>query len=74
MKYSLILDDPLVAVANAILVAMMQAWDWDANIPRMIVHASLAVFTVVGICPRISLDRDVRRKLRTVWSLATHDA
>jgi hypothetical protein len=52
----------------------MQARDWDANIPSMAAHASFADATVVGIYLRISLDSEERRKLRTVWSFATHDS
>jgi hypothetical protein len=64
----------LDVVASAIRVLIMRARDWDANIPSMAAHASFADATVVGICPRIFLDSKERRKLRTIWSFATHDS
>jgi hypothetical protein len=66
MKYPLIVDAPFDAIASAIHVLMMQAWDWDVNIPSMAAHTSFIDATVVGTCPSISLDRDDRRKLRTM--------
>ena len=47
MKYSLTDEEPLDAVASAILVLMMRALDYDACSASMAAHASAAVVTDV---------------------------
>lgn len=43
VKYSLIDDDPLNVVANAILVVMTRVRDWEVWSPSMAAHAAEAV-------------------------------
>jgi hypothetical protein len=63
-------DPPLVAVMSAIRVLMTRAREAEACITLIAAHASFADRTVVGIWPSVSLDRELSRKLRTVWSFA----
>jgi hypothetical protein len=60
VKYSVMEDAPLDAVARAIRVLLTCALDWDMNIPSMVAHAS-AVVSAIETGERISHEREDSR-------------